>query len=406
MDDDLPRPKGDAASALAKESLDPYSQDELAERIALLEAEIARLEALLAQITAERYELLKRLARIGRKILWKDGQQTRARLDQYNPGRARVDRAEVTRQRVSCKLGDGPGQFNPGGTTTDDDERLQRRWDSGDFRVEEFRIPLVDARVSGPKEVPIAPAALDLAVQLNFMAGGPMAGAPIKASALLRPRAAAMAGYDEFSFQPPRSLAAAAETEDDDTPRSDGRLVADKLALVTDKAGAAKVALAALPKIERPSELLAEVSYNDPNGEVQTVATTLKLWPAAVVPGLRAASWASARGKVAFTALALDTAGKPIKGQALEVRARLTQILSTRKRIVGGFYAYDNRTEVKELGTLCSGASDDRGQLACSATLDTAGQVELVVQAHHAVQRVGLGLLAVAMRLHVATAGQ
>lgn len=45
MDEDLPRPRGDAASLLAKESLDPYSQDELAERIALLEAEIARIKA-------------------------------------------------------------------------------------------------------------------------------------------------------------------------------------------------------------------------------------------------------------------------------------------------------------------------------------------------------------------------
>src|SRR5690606_15431721 len=69
------------------------------------------------------------------------------------------------------------------------------------------------------------------------------------------------------------------------------------------------------------------------------------------------------------------------KGQALEVKARLAQTISTRKRIVGGFYAYDNRTELKELGTLCSGASDERGQLACEATLDTAGQVELVVTA-------------------------
>ena len=41
---DLPRPKGDAASKLAAEDLSPYSQDELAERIALLEAEIARVE--------------------------------------------------------------------------------------------------------------------------------------------------------------------------------------------------------------------------------------------------------------------------------------------------------------------------------------------------------------------------
>ncbi len=270
---------------------------------------------------------------------------------------------------------------------SNDDERLQRRWDSGDFRVEEFRVPLVDARVSGPKEIPIAPAALDLAVQLNFLSGGAMGKAPIKASALLRARTAGMAGFDEFSFQPPRG-ATAAEPDDDDTPRSDGKLVADKLALTTDKAGAATVALKNLPKIERASELLAEVTYNDPNGELQTVATTLKLWPSAVVPGIRAASWASARGKVAFTALALDTAGKPLKGQALEVRARLSQVISTRKRIVGGFYAYDNRTEVKELGSLCAGASDDRGQLACEANLDSAGQVELIVSAKDAGGRI------------------
>ena len=40
---DLPRPKGDAASQLAGEDLAPYSQDELDERIALLEAEIDRV---------------------------------------------------------------------------------------------------------------------------------------------------------------------------------------------------------------------------------------------------------------------------------------------------------------------------------------------------------------------------
>lgn len=43
--DDLPRPRGDAASKLASEELAPYSQDELGERIELLRAEIARVEA-------------------------------------------------------------------------------------------------------------------------------------------------------------------------------------------------------------------------------------------------------------------------------------------------------------------------------------------------------------------------
>ncbi|HSJ78217.1 MAG TPA: DUF1192 family protein [Erythrobacter sp.] len=42
---DRPRPSGDAASRLAAEDLAPYSQAELGERIALLEAEIARVTA-------------------------------------------------------------------------------------------------------------------------------------------------------------------------------------------------------------------------------------------------------------------------------------------------------------------------------------------------------------------------
>ena len=44
-DDDRPRPRGDAASRLAGESLDSYSQEELDVRVELLETEIARVIA-------------------------------------------------------------------------------------------------------------------------------------------------------------------------------------------------------------------------------------------------------------------------------------------------------------------------------------------------------------------------
>jgi uncharacterized small protein (DUF1192 family) len=53
-DDNLPRPKGDAASQLAREDLAPYSQDELDERIALLEAEIARVSSHRSKAAAHR----------------------------------------------------------------------------------------------------------------------------------------------------------------------------------------------------------------------------------------------------------------------------------------------------------------------------------------------------------------
>ena len=45
MDDDLPRPKDDAAGRLAGESLDSYSIEELNQRIQLLESEVVRVVA-------------------------------------------------------------------------------------------------------------------------------------------------------------------------------------------------------------------------------------------------------------------------------------------------------------------------------------------------------------------------
>ena len=258
-------------------------------------------------------------------------------------------------------------------------------WSSGDFRVEEFRLPLVDARVAGPKTPAIAATSVGLEVQMNYFSGGAMANAPLRASALLKSRSPSFAGYDEFAFEAARDPKKSEAEPDSDENESDGgardgKLIADKLALTTDRNGAARFELKDLPKSTRPGRIDAEVTFDDPNGETQTVATTIDLWPSAVVLGVKAGSWASNRGRAKFTIVALDTSGRPVKGQAVAVRGRVSQVITTRKRLVGGFYAYDNRTEVKDLGALCSGTTDDKGLVACEASLDSAGQVELIAE--------------------------
>lgn len=47
-DDDLPRRRDDILAALTKQSLDPLSLEELKERIAVLDAEMARTKAHMA----------------------------------------------------------------------------------------------------------------------------------------------------------------------------------------------------------------------------------------------------------------------------------------------------------------------------------------------------------------------
>lgn len=254
-------------------------------------------------------------------------------------------------------------------------QRGETQLHSGSLRVEAFRVPLVDARLSGPPGMLVAPTELAFNAQLNAMAGGPMAKAPVKLSALLRPAWPRFAGYDDYGFDPPD---AGPNTRDEDSDGS--KLVADKLQASTDKQGAAKLVVKGLPPTTAPADLSAELSFTDPNGEVQTVTQRLRLWPAAVVVGLRVPDWAASKKRVGFNVVVLSTDGKPLKGRAVEVSGVQHKTLSTRKRIVGGFYAYDNRRESSPLGALCSGTTDAQGLLACDVEISQVGEVELVAR--------------------------
>lgn len=262
----------------------------------------------------------------------------------------------------------------------------RRSLSSGSFRVEAFRVPLVDARLIAPKAAQVAPSEMALGVQLSHLSGGGMAQSSARLTAVLRERTVNFPGYEDHRFEPPRQRdGSGAVAGDGEAAGGVDRLAADKLPVSTDRDGAATVRLPRLPAVSTPSELQAELSYFDPNGEVQTVATTVPIWPSAVVLGLRTPGWvgsgAGEAGAVRFQVVALDTLGRPLAKQQVRVQARVVQTFSHRKRIVGGFYAYDNRQEVKDLGSVCEGPTDARGLLLCETRFKQAGEIELVAQA-------------------------
>ncbi|MFZ2989036.1 alpha-2-macroglobulin family protein, partial [Ideonella sp.] len=265
--------------------------------------------------------------------------------------------------------------------------RGDREWPSGNFRVEAFRLPLVDARLTGPSGALVAPAELPLDVQLSYLNGGGLAQAPASVSALLRERINAPNGYEAFSFRPPVAVKPGGNEWDDaadaaEAPADKGRIVAERLPLRTDAKGAARVLLKPLPALTGPSELLTELTFTDPNGEVQTVSRSLALWSSAVQVGLRSRSWMARGGQAALQAVVLDPQGRPVAGQAVKISARLDKTLSTRKRMVGGFYAWEHHTRSTDLGAVCQGKTDARGLLDCDASLGAeAGQVQLTAEA-------------------------
>ena len=277
-------------------------------------------------------------------------------------------------------------------------KRGDQSYETGSFRVKEFRLPVmrgsIDVRTShgsntakGVRDF-VRPSSLSAVVSIGYTNGGSASALPVRVSAAVKPRVPSFAGYEGWSF-------VHAERSDDDEnevpysdfveegPRFDRdgpgqRVVADKLAVALDKDGIGKVDLADLPAVDVPRDLLVEATYPDPNGEIQTLSQTVSLWPAALAVGVRADDWVSVHGKTQVKLVALDTSGKPVAGAALELRGVVHRVRSIRKRMVGGFYAYDNQRDSSELGVLCSGKSNAQGLVFCTVSLNEAGNVELV----------------------------
>jgi alpha-2-macroglobulin len=255
---------------------------------------------------------------------------------------------------------------------------------TGQFRVEEFRLPVLEGSVLPADKKPLVKATtVPTAVQIHYVSGGPANNLPVRVSALVRGKYLQYPDFEEYSFAPPRKRGDSTNNaEDQDSSAMPGsRVVADKLAITLDKNGAGKTTIEGLPATKQPQELLLEATYSDPNGEVQTIRSTHTLWPAAVVAGIRTEGWVSSSQKIKFQALSLDLAGKAQAGVSMEVGAVARITTTSRKRMVGGFYSYDNKTETKDLGKVCSGSSDSRGLLLCETKLGEAGEVELTVTA-------------------------
>ena len=227
-------------------------------------------------------------------------------------------------------------------------------------------------------------------LQVGYVAGGGAANLPVRVSALVRGKSLDFPDYEGFSFGAARGAAGDEETTE---AADDARVVADKLPVTLDRNGTGKTTVTGLQRDTRPRELLLEARYADPNGEIQTLRSTSTLWPATVIPGVKIESWVSAGKSVKFQALALGLDGKPKAGAALSVSAASRVTTTSRKRMVGGFYSYDDHTDTRELGEVCSGKSDARGLLACETRLAEAGEVELRVvardEAGHSAQAAG-----------------
>jgi uncharacterized protein YfaS (alpha-2-macroglobulin family) len=258
------------------------------------------------------------------------------------------------------------------------DAKQEQRFDSARFHVEQFRLPTMKAVIQPPEQDLVNPREVPLSLFLSYLSGGPAGQAPIRLRTLVEPRAIQFSGYEDYVF----GGAAIQEGIGSDSEASEAETAADHKPaevrpLVLDGQGAGRIMLKDLPADGQPAELIAEMEYQDANGELEAVTRRIPLWPAEVNLGIRADGWVTSRDQVRFQVVALDLEGQPVAEQAVRVRLFSRKTYSWRKRLIGGFYAYDNRSQVTRLDTVCEGRTDATGILSCDVRPGRDGEILL-----------------------------
>ncbi|MDD2774558.1 MAG: MG2 domain-containing protein [Gallionella sp.] len=246
-------------------------------------------------------------------------------------------------------------------------------WNStAEFRVSEFRLPkfkgAVQAekhRVANVKKVPIN-------LSLSYLNGGVASGQQVQLSGLLSGSYTSFPRYRDYSF---------GMDNDDTSYDSTDDLVMDKQVVTLSKQGTAQVMMPLTKLVLRPMELRSEMTFNDPNGEVQTIAGVTEIWPAEVMVGAQINDAENAEGTHALQAIVLNMEGKPREGVQVSVMGEHRWEFVHRKRILGGFYSYETEKHRDDLGTLCSGKTNQYGVFRCAVSAKQAGAIKLKVLA-------------------------
>jgi alpha-2-macroglobulin len=370
----------------------PYVATTVFDRTLLRAGETVHMKHLVRRHTGSGFEFVEREALLGNVVVKHQGSDDRYVLPVKWDTRASAETGWTIPQDAK----QGIYQVYVVERVSVPEKAKPRERLSGSFRVEAFRVPTMRAVVKPPPGPLVNATAATVDVQVNYLAGGGAGGAPVKLRALMQKKSVHFPDFEGFVFANGNVMEGAtderagawrhegylwADPEEDEAPPQEGIRPLGTQAFDLDAGGAGRAVLRELPKVDAPHEVLAEFEYRDASGETLTAATRIALWPSRVLVGLKPDGWAASRDKLRFQAMAVDLAGRPVAGVAIRVDLFQRNSYSHRKRLIGGFYAYEHYSENRRVGAFCSGVTDARGLVFCEGKSPVSGNLVLRAQA-------------------------
>jgi uncharacterized protein YfaS (alpha-2-macroglobulin family) len=245
-------------------------------------------------------------------------------------------------------------------------------------RVDEYRLPTMRATVTGPAEALVRPASVPLSLYVGYLSGGGAGQLPVTLRTDFSGYASAPDGWDGYEFGGAEVLPGTRPLDDEGRASTLPLPYAQTLPVTLGADGTVKASIDVNQAITQPTGLTVEMDYPDSNGETLTASRRLTLYPSAVQLGVKTDGWMMRDDDLRLQFVALDLNNKPIEGQRINVKVYSREIITARRRLIGGFYAYDNQEKVTEIDASCSARTDKLGRAGCTLDPGTSGEVTVV----------------------------
>jgi alpha-2-macroglobulin len=243
------------------------------------------------------------------------------------------------------------------------------------LQVDEYRLPTMRATIAGPKTTAVKPTKLPLQLFVGYFSGGPAANLPVSIRTAYSASYSTPDGWDGWSFGGSKieegTIPLNSDGEEPDAPTP----LSQTLPVTLGGDGTAAPSIDIGRAIDTETDMTVEMDYQDANGETLTASRTIPLLPSAIRLGIKTDGWIMRDSDLRLKFVALDPDNKPVRGKLVSVDLYSREVLTARRRLIGGFYAYDNQMRTKKVGARCTATTDKLGLASCTLNPGVSGEV-------------------------------
>ena len=246
---------------------------------------------------------------------------------------------------------------------------------SQSVRVDEFRLPTMRATITGPKDALVRPKLVPLDLFVGFLSGGGAANLPVAIRTAFSTYDSAPEGWDGWTFGGTAPKEGTTPLNGDGNATEAPLPMSQTLPVTLNGNGTAQTQIEIANPVEATTAMTVEMDYQDANGETLTASKAIMLNPAAVRLGMKTDGWLMRDSDLRLQFVALNPDSSAKSGQSIHVDLYTRETISARRRLIGGFYAYDNQAKVTKVGSGCSASTDAQGLASCQMNPGVSGEV-------------------------------